>query len=185
MTGSFPAPPDDGAADHLRPGLALPKVNLPVTDGAEICLATLPGCSLLIIYPWTGRPGLPNPPDWDTIPGAHGSTPELEGFRDAAPNFARQGIRLFGLSRQTTDYQRELVDRLKLPFPLLSDAEGRFATALQLPSFTTGGKVYLKRLTLLVTAGGIAACFYPVRAPAVHAGEVLQEVRGSNADRAR
>ena len=74
-------------------------------------------------------------------------------------------MRLYGLSRQTTDYQRELVTRLKLPFPMLSDAEGRFAAALNLPSFTTGGETYLKRLTLLIDDGRIAACFYPVRAP--------------------
>ena len=80
--------------------------------------------------PWTGRPGHPNPPDWDDIPGAHGSTPELEGFRDHAATFAELGVRLFGLSRQTTEYQRELVARLELPFPILSDADGRFAAAL-------------------------------------------------------
>jgi peroxiredoxin len=103
------------------------------------------GRSLVIVYPWTGRPGLPNPLAWDDIPGAHGSTPELEGFRDHAASFAALDVRLFGLSRQTTDYQRELVDRLALPFPILSDADGRFCAAQGLPSFTTGGEVYLKR----------------------------------------
>lgn len=185
MRGSFPAPADDGGADHLRVGLALPELNLPATDGAEICLAALTGRNLLIVYPWTGRPGLPNPADWDAIPGAHGSTPELEGFRDAAQDFAGERVRLYGVSRQTTDYQRELVTRLKLPFPLLSDAEGRFAAALNLPSFTTGGEIYLKRLTLLIADGRIAACFYPVRAPHSHAGEVLQELREASAGPAR
>jgi peroxiredoxin len=184
MTGSSPAPADDGGADHLRPGLALPKLSLPATDGSEIGLAARPGRSLLIVYPWTGRPGLPNPPSWDTIPGGHGSTPELEGFRDAAPDFAREKVRLYGLSRQTTDYQRELVTRLALPFPLLSDAEGRLADALNLPSFTTGGEIYLKRLTLLIADGRIAARFYPVREPNSHAREVLQELREASADRA-
>ena len=67
---------------NLKPGVALPRVSLPATTGAEFCLAEVPGRSVLIIYPWTGRPGHPNPPNWDDIPGAHGSTPELEGFRD-------------------------------------------------------------------------------------------------------
>jgi hypothetical protein len=31
---------------------------------------------------FAGLPGLPNPPGWDDIPGAHGSTPQTEGFRD-------------------------------------------------------------------------------------------------------
>ncbi|MGA7545989.1 MAG: redoxin domain-containing protein [Methyloceanibacter sp.] len=128
------------AVDHLRPGLALPQGSLSATDGSEVCLAALAGRSILLIYPWTGRPGLPNPPDWDLIPGAHGSTPQLEGFRYHAQEFARAGVRLLALSRQTTDYQRELVTRLKLPFPILSDADGHFAAALALPAFTTGGE---------------------------------------------
>jgi peroxiredoxin len=163
----------DGGADHLKPGASVPSVALLATDGNEVDLATLSGRSLLIVYPWTGRPGFPNPPDWDVIPGAHGSTPELEGFRDCADAFASLSLRLLGLSRQTTDYQSELVDRLALPFPILSDAEGRFSTALDLPSFTTGGESYLKRLTLLTENGRIDTVFYPVRDPAGHAREVL------------
>ena len=139
----------------------------------------LPARRSLIVYPWTGRPGQPNPPDWDAIPGAHGSTPELEGFRDRAAEFAALGLRLFGLSRQTTEYQRELVARLGLPFPILGDADGRFAAALRLPSFTTGGEIYLKRLTLLIDEGRIERVFYPVRDPAGHAAELLLGLTGA------
>jgi peroxiredoxin len=177
VTGS-PPPIADGAADHLTQGLALPPISLPPTDGPELCLAKLPGRSVVAVYPWTGRPGQPNPPDWDLIPGAHGSTPELEGFRDLHDRFARQGTRIFGLSRQSTEYQRELVTRLHLPFSVLSDWEGRFATALRLPTFATGGEIYLKRLTLVVDRGRIAHVFYPVPDPAGHAGEVVAWIEG-------
>ena len=71
--------------------------------GDEICIADAPGTSVLIVYPWTGRPGIANPPNWDDIPGAHGSTPELEGFRDLDAEFRRLGVRLFAFSRQATD----------------------------------------------------------------------------------
>ena len=161
------------SAGHLKPGMELPALVLPATDGRQVDLAALAGKTLLIVYPWTGRPGHPNPPDWDAIPGAHGSTPELEGFRDRAAEFAELGLRLFGLSRQTTEYQRELVARLGLPFPILGDADGRFAAALRLPSFTAGGETYLKRLTLLSDEGRIERVFYPVRDPAGHAAEIL------------
>jgi peroxiredoxin len=87
------------------------------------------------------------------------------------------GVRLLGLSRQTTEYQQELVARLELPFPILSDADGRFAAALDLPSFTTGGEIYLRRLTLLIGDGRIDRVFYPVADPAGHAVEVLLELR--------
>ena len=165
----------DGA-DHLKPGMIVPSLPLPATDGSNIDVAALAESSLLVVYPWTGRPGRPNPPDWDDIPGAHGSTPELEGFRDHAASFAALGVRLLGLSRQTTEYQRELVARLALPFPILSDADERFAAGLQLPNFTTGGEVYLKRLTLLIADGRIEKVFYPVPDPAGHAAEVLRVI---------
>ena len=163
----------DRDADHLQAGMDLPGLVLPATDGSDVCLAEIPGRSVVIVYPWTGRPGHPNPPDWDQIPGAHGSTPELEGFRNRHADFLRLGARLIGLSRQTTAYQQELAARLALPFPILSDAEGRFAAALALPTFATVGCIYLKRLTLLIRGGRIETVFYPVPDAAGHAAEVL------------
>jgi peroxiredoxin len=167
-------PSNDGEADHLKPGTAVPGVTLPATLGPDVCLALHPGRSVLVIYPWTGTPGFPNPPDWDNIPGTHGSTPELQGFRDLAADFARVPVSLFGLSRQTTDYQREMVTPLNVPFPILSDSEGHFSPALALPSFATGGENYLKRLTLIIDQGRVESVFYPVFDPAAHAGDVLQ-----------
>jgi peroxiredoxin len=160
-------------ADHLKTGLAIPSIRLPAADGSEIDLAGLGGRSIVAVYPWTGRPGYPNPPHWDEIPGAHGSTPELEGFREIFPALAALGVKLFGLSRQTTAWQSEMTRRLSLPFPILSDAEGRFSTALGLPDFTTGGEVYLTRLTLVIADGLLETAFYPVRDPASHASDVL------------
>ncbi len=175
---SLPRPLDDGAAGHLTPGMTLPTIALRPPTAARSHSRRLTGRSVVIVYPWTGRPGHPNPPDWDEIPGAHGSTPELEGFRDRHADFTRLGVRLFGLSRQTTEYQRELATRLALPFPILSDAGGRFAAALRLPSFATGGETYLKRLTLLIEDGRIETVFYPVCDPARHAAEVLRWFEG-------
>jgi peroxiredoxin len=165
---------NDGEISRLEPGMPLPRISLPATTGADICLAEVPGRSVLIVYPWTGRQGVSNPPNWDDIPGAHGSTPELEGFRDLSGEFTRLKVGLFGLSRQSTDWQREVVARLRLPFLILSDAEGHFASVLSLPSFSTGGEIYLKRLTLIVSSGVIETLFFPVPEPASHAGEVLR-----------
>ena len=99
---------NDGDVSHLVPGLALPRISLPATTAGESCIAEVEGTSAHIVYPWTGRPEASNPPNWDDIPGAHGSTPELEGFRDLAGEFAWLNVGLFGLSRQTTDWQREM-----------------------------------------------------------------------------
>jgi peroxiredoxin len=167
--------------DHPQIGTALPRVTLPATDGTKVCLAKLPGRTVLIVYPWTGRPGHPNPPDWDTIEGAHGSTPELEGFRNLASAFTARNVSLCALSLQSTEYQREMVERLKLPFPVLSDADGAFAKELALPTFATCGVSYLKRLTLVVAGGCIEKAFYPVRDPASHAAEILRWLSVSGA----
>lgn len=173
----YPAPQDDGGAAHLARGSRIPDVALPSTRGGEINLAQMRGASVLFVYPWTGRPGLANPPRWDDIPGAHGSTPEAEGFRDCYSEFEALAVRVFGMSGQDGAYQREFADRIGLPFPVLSDVAGDFARALRLPTFETGGVSYLKRLTLIIRDGKIERIFYPVSAPHLHAADVLRTLR--------
>ncbi|ODR94117.1 redoxin [Methyloceanibacter stevinii] len=158
---------------QLTPGLPLPAVTLPATDGSHITLATLPGRNIVAVYPWTGCPGVPNPPGWDDIPGAHGSTPELEGFREVFDLVSHAGARLFAVSGQTTAFQREMALRLELPFPILSDAEGALRRALHLPTFEAGPESYLKRLTFVVRDGQIEHVFFPVEDPEAHAAEVV------------
>ena len=87
-----------------------------------------------------------------------------------------------GLSTQSTAYQREAAARLRLPFPLLSDADLTLTHALKLPAFDIdlapayeggGYRTLLRRLTLVVSRGVIEKVFYPVFPPDRHAGEVL------------
>jgi peroxiredoxin len=133
----------------------------------------MPGRWVVFIYPWTGRPGLPNPPRWDDIAGAHGSTPEAEGFRDAYESFRATGFDVLGLSGQLTADQQEFAARMRLPFPILSDAGHALSAALRLPTFDTGGVVYLKRLTVVVHDGQIERVIYPVHPPHTHAQQLL------------
>jgi peroxiredoxin len=178
MIAAWPhaAPEDDGGARHLVAGFALPDVPLPATDGRIVSLATLAGAWVVFVYPWTGKPGLPNPPHWDDIAGAHGSTPEAEGFRDAYDAFSAAGFGVLGVSGQATADQQEFAARMRLPFPLLSDAGGRLRSALALPVFETGGVTYLKRLTLILEDGAIARIVYPVHPPHTHAKDLLAEL---------
>jgi peroxiredoxin len=159
------------ALQHLRRGKRFPDVALPTTAGTTVSLARLAGRSVVYCYPWTGVPGTPNPAAWEESEG-DGSTPETQGFCDLYPGFRQIGARLFGLSAQPSREQRELVERLRLPFDILSDAELRLQRALVLPTFTTGGRVYLQRLTLCIKDGRLERVYYPVRAPAAHAREV-------------
>jgi peroxiredoxin len=87
---------------------------------------------------------------WDAIPGARGCTPQACAFRDHHRELADLSAQVFGLSTQSTDYQREIVERLHLPFEILSDSGLRATTALRLPTFEVSGEHLLKRLTLIV-----------------------------------
>ncbi len=172
MAASAPPPVDDGAARHLV-GLALPDLALAATTGGAVNLRRRAGAAIVYVYPWTGRPGLADPPGWDDIPGAHGSTPETGAFRDSYRRFQALGVDVLGLSTQHSAHQRELVARLDVPFALLSDEGFGFQAALGLPTFEAGDARYLKRLTLYVENGHIGHVFYPVHLPETHAAKVL------------
>ncbi len=133
----------------------MPHLTLPSTAGQHVTLDRLgPGRTVLYIYPMTGQPGVDLPEGWDAIPGARGCTPETCGFRDHHADLQAAGAAaVFGLSSQSTEYQSELAERLGLPFAVLSDPGLELADALDLPTFTTGGRRLYKRLTLIVAGG--------------------------------
>jgi peroxiredoxin len=169
----LPVPEDDGACDHL-PGMVLPAITLSATVGDDIDLSQLgAGRTVVYAYPRTGQPGVPLPDGWDLIPGARGCTPQSCAFRDHYGALKTAGLRLFGLSTQATDYQREMVARLHLPFPVLSDSGLHFTRALDLPSFEVDGNTLIKRLTLVIRDGRIEHVFYPVFPPDSGAETVL------------
>ena len=175
LPGDLPVPVDDGAAAHL-PGRPMPGLELASTQGGAMRVDRVPdGFSRLVLYayPRTGRPGDPLPDGWDEIPGARGCTPESCGFRDHAAELAALGAAVAGVSTQDTAYQAEAAKRLALPFPLLSDADLKLATALGLPTFEAGGLTLIKRLTLVIRDGAVEYVFYPVFPPDRHAAEVL------------
>lgn len=169
---NLPAPVNDGACDHLR-GMVLPSCPLPSTAGRLVDLAQLSGRTVVYCYPRTGRPDQPIPAGWDEIPGARGCTPQSCAFRDYHRDILALGARVFGLSTQTTDYQREAVERLHLSFELLSDADLSFARSLRLPTFEVDGMALVKRLTLVINDGRITMVFYPVFPPDRNAEDVI------------
>jgi peroxiredoxin len=169
----LPAPTDDGGARHLA-GLKLSALALAATNGSLVDLSQLAGRTVLYIYPRTGRPGVPLPDGWDSIPGARGCTPQSCGFRDHLAEMKQLGVsNVFGLSTQDSDYQREVVERLHLPFPLLSDVDLKFTRALNLPTFAVAGMTLLKRMALVIDDGMIVKVFYPVFPPDKSAEEVI------------
>ena len=177
LPDNLPHPVDDGACDHL-PGQLLPSLALPSTSGGVVNPARIDSeWVVMYCYPLTGVPGVALPNGWDLVPGARGCTPQTCTFRDLYEEFSRLGVRVFGVSTQTTEYQRELIKRLNVPFEILSDHELQFARVLNLPTFTAANQVLLKRLTLVVRSGKIEKVFYPIFPPTKNAGDVLNWIR--------
>jgi peroxiredoxin len=173
LPADLPVPVDDGACAHLT-GRSLPDLQLQSTDGTRVSIARLEGRTVLYYYPRTGQPGQPLPTGWDDIPGARGCTPQACGFRDHFQDLTKAGVRqVFGMSTQDSEYQREAVGRLHLPFPLLSDKELVLANALELPTFEVDGMTLVKRLTLIVDGNRITKVFYPVFPPDRSAEDTL------------
>ena len=170
---NLPVPVDDGACDHLT-GFQLPSALMLSTADRQVDLSSLAGRTVVYCYPRTGRPGQELPKGWNDIPGARGCTPQSCAFRDHYQQLQSLGVRVFGLSTQDTTYQREAVQRLHLPFELLSDSELAFTRALRLPTFQVEGMVLIKRLTLIIDGGRITKVFYPVFPPDKNATEVIQ-----------
>ena len=157
----LPIPQDDGSTNHLT-GMKLPNVSLNATNGKAVNFGDIKGKLVIYCYPMTGQPNVALPDGWDQIPGARGCTPQSCSFRDHYQVLQALGAEVIGLSVQTTEYQKEMADRLHLPFPVVSDVNYEFQKALNMPTFVAAGMTLLKRITLIVNNGVIEAVHYPI-----------------------
>jgi len=181
LPADLPLPVNDGACDHLRgmelPAVELPAVELPATSGRVVNLAELQEPTVIFFYPRNGQPGDTIPAEWDAIPGARGCTPHSCAFRDLHEEFRALGFQVFGASTQDSGYQRELVERMHIPFEILSDAEFRLVDGMRLPTFEFNGQRLVKRMAWVIEGGRIVKVFYPVFPPDKNADEVLGWLR--------
>lgn len=152
----------------------MPPIALHSTAGTTVDLSDPSlGDYVLFIYPRTGRPDHLEAAEWAVLPGAKGCTTESCEFRDLAGDYARIGFSIMGLSTQDTIYQGEAVERLHLPYPLLSDPDRLLADALGLEVFTFESQNLYKRCTLVVRDGLLNKVHSTIADPASHPRELL------------
>ena len=178
ISSDLPEPIDDGATDHLL-GLKFPDIKLVASNGRLIDVSNSPRRTVIYVYPRTGVPdeGVFYE-GWKAIPGASGCTPQSCSFRDHYQELQDLGVDLFGLSTQDSKFQQEAVERLHLPFAMLSDEKLELTEALNLPTFEVNGMTLIKRLTLVVQGSEIEQVFYPVFPPGAHAEVVVKWLKG-------
>jgi peroxiredoxin len=161
LPADLPVPQDDGSTNHLR-GMKLPNLSLFATNGKALNVGDIKGKLVIYCYPMTGQPNVALPDGWDQIPGARGCTPQSCSFRDHYQELQTLGAEVVGLSVQTTEYQKEMAERLHLPFPVVSDVNYQFQKAMNMPTFVAAGMTLLKRVTLIANNGVIEAVHYPI-----------------------
>lgn len=178
LPAHLPVPVDDGAARHLT-GAKVPAIELACTNGELVNLAEIARFPhVLYFYPRTGVPGRPAGPAFDAIPGARGCTPQTLSFQELHAELQRRHVEVFGVSTQTTDYQRELRAREHVDFQFLSDANLELVRAMRLPTFefpveSGGPSTLVKRMCWFVDTGRIEKVWYPVFPPDRNARMVL------------
>lgn len=182
--GSLTATAAAGTAEHRRAhalrGRALPEITLPRQDDVPVPPAEPGAWTVLFCFPGAFAPESQGyPPHWADIPGTRGCTLEATTYAARHERFARAGARIRGVSTQRTDQLSAFAAHAGLPYELLSDADGRLATALRLPTFRAAGTDRLKRLTMLVDpAGTIREIQFPVTDPAASVDEMLTALAG-------
>ena len=174
LPDDLPIPEDDDACSHLN-NFTIPSISLPNQNGNLLRLNRLDTFRIVLYcYPMTGRPDKPLPPDWDSIPGARGCTPQTCGFRDKYDEIVSLNAIPIGVSTQPVGDLKEMVIRLGVTYDVVSDINLRFAKKLNLPTFDIDDKVFLKRTTLVIEKSVIKKVFYPIFPPNKHVDEVIQ-----------
>lgn len=165
---------DDGASDHLI-GKSIPNISLPNQNGNFLCLDRSDTFRMVLyFFPMTGRPDRQLPKNWNNIPGAKGCTIQTCIFRDNYDEIISLNAVPIGISTQKVEDIKEMTERLRVPYDILSDEKLELRNALNLPIFIVEKKNYLKRITLIIEKNIIKKIFYPVNFIDKHIEEVLK-----------
>jgi peroxiredoxin Q/BCP len=142
-----------------------PSITVKASDGSSVDLAS-PGQPLVLYF---------YPKD-DTS----GCTREAQDFTALAPEFAKAGVKVIGVSRDPMKSHEKFIGKYSLAVPLVSDEDGRiseaFGTWVEKSMY---GRKYMgmERATYLIGADGrVLKAWRKVKVPQ-HAEEVLKAAR--------
>ena len=139
----------------------VPAFTLALSDGSSLDLAK--GMTVLYFYPKD-----------DTS----GCTKEAQDFTELAPDFAKAGVRVVGVSRDAMKKHDKFIAKYDLKVALASDEDGAlsdaFGTWVEKSMY---GRKYMgmERATFLIQEGKVARAWRKVKVPG-HAAEVLAAV---------
>jgi len=146
----------------INEGDKAPAITVEASDGSTINLAA-PGQPLVLYF---------YPKD-DTS----GCTREAQDFTALAPEYAKAGVKVVGVSRDPMKSHDKFIGKYSLAVPLVSDEDGRisdaFGTWVQKSMY---GRKYMgmERSTFLIGADGrVLRAWRKVKVPG-HAQEVLE-----------
>jgi thioredoxin-dependent peroxiredoxin len=153
--------------------MATPKIgskvkdfSLPSSGGTTWSLGQAAGRKLVIYF---------YPKDMTS-----GCTRESQDFRDLCSAFRKAGVDIVGVSRDSVKSHDKFIDKEKLPFPLLCDADEKLCKQFDvIQEKSLYGKKYLgiERSTFLLDPSGILRREWrKVKVPG-HAEEVLEAAK--------
>ncbi len=149
----------------LAPQSKAPDFTLPDQDGVERRLSDYAGqWVLLYFYPKDDTPGC---------------TKEACTIGSAFPDFAKLGVQVLGVSKDSVKSHKKFAEKYNLPFTLLSDADKKVVEAYgvwQEKKFMGRAYMGIARVSYLIDPTGKVARVYPTVVPQDHAAEVLKDL---------
>jgi peroxiredoxin Q/BCP len=146
----------------LKEGDAAPQFTVATNGGGKISLADYKGKNVILyFYPKDDTPGC---------------TKEACAFRDHFAEFKKRGAVVLGVSTDLVKSHDKFVEKFKLPFILLADADKKIVEAYGVwGEKTFMGRKYLgtHRVTFLIGPDGRIRKIWPKVKPDEHALEVL------------
>jgi peroxiredoxin Q/BCP len=150
--GAAASPP----AKRLEAISVAPDFQAPDETGKLRALSEFRGRALVLyFYPKDGTPGC---------------TREACAFRDEWQRILQKGGQVVGVSLDSVESHAAFKREHTLPFPLLSDTDGKLLAAYGVPKNPRG---FASRTTFIIDAQGIIRRIFPEVDPAVHVAEVL------------